>query len=140
MQTVQILKSPAAINRLLSKVGVANETTKKLYTTAVLVKDHYNNWAIAHFKQLLAILSDTTSEEHIMLDEDHARLENILSMLVRFGMITVSPEPKFNPEYRLKVLKDEELVEHGGQWEVHKKFTPSAPKMDRIHKKLRNEM
>jgi hypothetical protein len=132
MQIAKLLKSPAAVNRLLSKIGVANETTKKLYPTAVLIKDANGNWAIAHFKEMLALTQNNTTE-HAMDQEDIARFNNILCIAVRFGMIELDFTPTYTPSAPIKILKNQDLQENGGEWVVQKKFTPSSQKMSRIY-------
>ena len=137
MIQVKLKKSPAAVFKTLKKTGVTSESNNTLYTSVVLIKDHLNQWQLAHFKELL-ILQNEDSEP--MLDEDIGRLHNIALLLQSHDLLDiVTDKPlSYTKSIKTRVLKNTDLEENGGNWKVQQKFTVSSQKMEKIHSIMRN--
>ena len=134
MVRINLLKSPAGIHKLLRKTGVAVESSKTLYTSVLLIKDHLGQWQLAHFKELL-ILVRPNSEP--MLEEDISRLNNIALQLQRHGMIDINQRLTYDTSVKHRTLKNTDLIENGGEWNVEHKFTLSSSKLNEIYEQLR---
>lgn len=80
------------ICEVLTRIGIPNNKTKKLYQTAHLLHKK-NKYYIVHFKQMFALDGATC----YITDEDIVRVARIADLLQQWNLLTVEKSP-YDPD------------------------------------------
>ena len=93
MIQITLLKEKKIIIETLSRIGIANESTKTLYPSCYYFEDESGQY-IAHFKEMFEILNKDYYSN--ISDNDIKRLNAIVFNLKRWGMIDADDEEILN--------------------------------------------